>query len=409
MFGNPHLKTIVPASGLIGMHDLMWRNGSAETRGPIMHNGVYGTYAVDNDAEDVQNLCPDYVLGPGHGAGAYATGGENGQVHEYWTERHFLERVVQNYNGSVWLVQGLQDWNVDPHMAFPTHHLLQDRGIEIKGIYGQWAHSWPDQRTHHENLGSGRGGEAFPHNMRYDFQQALLEWFDHYLKETGPKPDLRTEVQDNMGQWRLEESYPPRDATRIEVPMSTMTQIVGEETILLPSARIDNDNRLAFTIPPLSETQDTRIAGNVQFHATVTPTGPGGQLFAHLMDSETGLRLGHAVMDLRYHAGGKEPSPVEPGAPLVAKMEFEALDVVLTAGHGLVLTLAATGEDYLPSTVSEPVMVHADESSVLSLPAIERGPEVFFTPPVWWEDEEDAEPASTPGAGPKEARVAVLG
>jgi predicted acyl esterase len=392
MFGNPHLRTIVPASGLIGMHDLMWRNGSAETRGPIMHNGVYGRFAVDNDEEDIQNLCPDYVLGPGHGGGAWATGGENEQVHEYWAERHFLARVLDNYNGSVLLVQGLQDWNVDPHMAFPTHHLLEDAGIEVKGIYGQWAHSWPDQRSHHEDLSSGRGQEAFPLNMRYDFQQALLEWCDYYLKEEGPKPDLRSEVQDNLGQWRLEESYPPRDATLVKVPMSSMTQTVGEDAIILPSAAMDNDQRLAYLVPALSETEDTQIAGNVLFHATVTPTGPGGQIFAHLADAETGLRLGHAIMDLRYHAGGKQSQDVTPGEPILAKMEFEALDVQLPAGHGMILTLAATGEGYLPSSVSQPVMVDAGDASNLIIPTVDRaGQDVFFTPPVWYEEDAAAE------------------
>ena len=39
---SEHLATIVPMSGLIGVHDLMWRNGSMEARGAIMHNGVYG-------------------------------------------------------------------------------------------------------------------------------------------------------------------------------------------------------------------------------------------------------------------------------------------------------------------------------------------------------------------------------
>ena len=44
MFGNEHdyLKTIVPISGLIGVKELMWRNGSSEASAPIMHNGVYG-------------------------------------------------------------------------------------------------------------------------------------------------------------------------------------------------------------------------------------------------------------------------------------------------------------------------------------------------------------------------------
>ena len=36
----------------------------------------------------------------------------------YWTERSFLDRVVQNYQGSVYIIQGMQDWNVDPRSFF---------------------------------------------------------------------------------------------------------------------------------------------------------------------------------------------------------------------------------------------------------------------------------------------------
>ena len=53
--GSSHLKTIVPMSGLIGVHELMWRNGSMEARGAIMHNGVYGSFGLDGDLEDVEN------------------------------------------------------------------------------------------------------------------------------------------------------------------------------------------------------------------------------------------------------------------------------------------------------------------------------------------------------------------
>ena len=74
MFGSEHdyLKTIVPISGLIGVKELMWKNGSAEARAPIMHNGVYGSYGLDGDEEDYQNLCPDFIIGPGTGVGAWA-------------------------------------------------------------------------------------------------------------------------------------------------------------------------------------------------------------------------------------------------------------------------------------------------------------------------------------------------
>ena len=41
MFGAEHdyLKTIVPISGLIGVKELMWKNGSSEARAPLCTTG----------------------------------------------------------------------------------------------------------------------------------------------------------------------------------------------------------------------------------------------------------------------------------------------------------------------------------------------------------------------------------
>ena len=36
----------------------------------------------------------------------------------------------------------------------------------------------------------GRGGEAFPSMIRFDWMQDLLEWFDWYLKGEGRQPGL---------------------------------------------------------------------------------------------------------------------------------------------------------------------------------------------------------------------------
>ena len=95
--GSPHLKTIVPMSGLIGMHDLMWRNGSMEARGAIMHNGVYGSFGLDGNLEDAQNACEGYMEGYYAGVGAYLTGDNLAWLgSDYWAERHFLTRAIQN-------------------------------------------------------------------------------------------------------------------------------------------------------------------------------------------------------------------------------------------------------------------------------------------------------------------------
>ena len=72
-FGNPYLATIVPMSGLIGVHELMWRNGSIKQEGRP-YNGVYGSFGIDGDTEDSHTLCEGYLEGYYNGPAAYLTG-----------------------------------------------------------------------------------------------------------------------------------------------------------------------------------------------------------------------------------------------------------------------------------------------------------------------------------------------
>lgn len=382
MFGAEHdyLKTIVPISGLIGVKELMWKNGSSEARAPIMHNGVYGSYGIDGDEEDYQNLCPDYIIGPGTGVSAYMFGSE--VAGDYWAERYFLDRVLENYKGSVYLIQGMHDWNVDPHMAVPTINRLIDAGIEARGLFGQWDHDYPDrpvQLDDRSDLG-GRGGEAFPEMIRFDWMQDMLEWFDYYLKGIGDQPGQWIEIQSNQGSWRIEERYPPADANELVFELGTdMINIAGTTTVLP-----DASSGPIWETEPLAE--NIHIAGMPRVHVEVTTASLGGQLYALLEDCDNQsncIHLGHAIMDLRYHAGGDD---IQTWTPVVesinAKMEFFAMDAEVSAGHVLRLSLRSTGEDYLPASTSSVVFVEEGASSTLQLDTFEPADRRYFTPPV---------------------------
>ncbi len=384
MFGSEHdyLKTIVPISGLIGVKELMWRNGSAEARAPIMHNGVYGSYGFDGDEEDYQNICPDYLIGPGTGMSAYILGSE--QFGDYWAERYFLDRVLENYKGSVYLIQGMHDWNVDPHMAVPTMNMLIDAGIEAKGLFGQWDHDYPDrpiQLKDRSDMG-GRGGEAFPEMMRYDWMQDLFEWFEYYLQDRGEQPGQYIEIQDNQGEWRLENRYPPSDTTEWIGSLGGELSNIGGSMTILPDA----SNGPVWETEPLTET--IRIAGVPRLHVDVTTATVGGQLYALLEDcfQNECIHVGHAIMDLRYHAGGDD---IQTWVPILetinAKMEFMPLDAVIADGHTIRVSLLSTGEDYLPASTSSIVTIQEGDTSTLQLDVIDISADTsmrrYFTPP----------------------------
>ena len=363
MFGNEHLTTIVPISGLIGVMELMWRNGSSEARAPIMHNGVYGSYGIDGDLEDSGNMCPDYIAGPATGGAAWAWGGE--AAGNYWGERYFLDRVLENYNGSVYLIQGMHDWNVDPHMAVPTINRLYDNGIEAKGLFGQWDHDYPDRpQIMFDRSGVGRGIEAFPEMVRMDWMQDLLEWFTYYLREEGPQPWLGVEIQSNQGQWRFEDSYPMTETTELILELGTADLAsTGGGNIIRPDA----SSGPVYETPPLEE--DLYFGGLPRLHVNVNTANVGGQIYALLEDCDGAncIHIGHAIMDLRYHAGGDDEQTWTPVfEEITALMEFFPMDVEVPAGHTIKLTLRSTGEDYLPSSASTIVTV-VDAGSTLQL------------------------------------------
>jgi len=374
MFGNEHLTTIVPISGLIGVMELMWRNGSSEARAPIMHNGVYGSYGIDGDLEDSGNMCPDYIAGPATGGAAWAWGGEAAGT--YWAERYFLDRVLENYNGSVYLIQGMHDWNVDPHMAVPTINLLYDNNIDAKGLFGQWDHDYPDRpQIMFDRSGVGRGIEAFPEMVRMDWMQDLLEWFTYYLKEDGPKPWLGVEIQSNQGPWRFEDRYPMSNTTELllELGSSELAAVGGGNTIFP-----DASSGPVYETPPLDE--PLYFGGLPRLHVNVNTASVGGQIYALLEDCDGAdcIHIGHAIMDLRYHAGGADEQTWTPVfEEITALMEFFPMDVEVAAGHTIKLTLRSTGEDYLPSAASTAVTV-VNTGSTLQLDTFDPATREYY-------------------------------
>ena len=370
--GSEHLVTIVPMSGLIGVHELMWRNGSMEARGAIMHNGVYGSFGLDGDGEDIENACEGYMEGYYAGAAAYMTGDNLAWMgSDYWEERYFLDRAMEVYNGSIYIIHGMQDWNVDPHMAFPTHQIAIDAGFEVKGLYGQWGHEYPDRISGHE------GGIAYPWSLRWDWADDLLEWFDFYLRDLGPQPRLIAEIQDDMGGWRVEETYPPADQEWLAITLDECSLESGGESITLTSTTVLDCGTME---------SDLRIVGMPTLHITARVSllqqlPASGHLFVELQRGSDGAHLGHAVMDLRFADGGKSGQVLVPGQTVLAKMEFFAMDVVVSAGDSIRLVITQTGMDYVPSAVStQPVTVFLDESSTLSLSTVSRTCEDLFVP-----------------------------
>ena len=383
--GSEYLKTIVPISGTTALHPLLYKNGSAEARSQIMHMNYFSS-TVDYDEHDFDNVCPDIVEGFFAGPVTYGAGEFDPYMENYYDERSHIDRAYSNWNGSIYWVQGMQDWNVDPHQVFggpPGTNWYQsfiDAGFEIRGMLGQWGHHYPDQVNSHDGVDSGYGYEAFENMTRWDWAQDLFEWFEYYLQERGPKPKLMTQIQRNDGEWRIEQTWPPEDADLFTLELGSCNYdgvFVGGGAPV-----VGGGQTITVECPPLDELRDLHISGLPTLHLSAVPTFDGGQVFVEMQDAVTGLRLGHATMDVRYHAGGSEPQTVIPGSEVIMMMEFQAIDALLPAGHGLRFVLSDQGEDYLAPACGNLCTLHVLPSlSTFQTPIISRdGSQTIIAP-----------------------------
>ena len=389
--GSEYLKTIVPISGTTALHPLLYKNGSAEARSQVMHMNYFSS-TVDYDSDDFDNVCPDIAEGLFAGPVTYIGGEMDPYMENYYDERSHIDKAFGNWNGSIYWVHGMQDWNVDPHQVFggpPDTNWYSDyveSGYEVRGILGQWGHDYPDQWQKHDDSESGYGLEALSNMTRWDWAQDLFEWFEYYLQERGPQPEYFAQIQRSDGEWRIEDSWPPSDSEDYLVDLGDCGN-EGAFTGGLPvigggAPVVGGGQTITVECPEINPDFSMHISGLVTLHLSAVPSFDGGQIFVEMQNMETGVRIGHATMDVRYHEGGYEPQTVIPGQEITMMMEFQAIDAIVGPGQGIRLILSDTGEDYLAPACGSACTVHVLTSlSEASFPLIQRGQDTTLVVP----------------------------
>jgi predicted acyl esterase len=397
--GNPHLRTIVPVSGVHNLFDLIYYRGRNDWRWWFFVPGYYHHYGFllanpafgrDPDRWAGSLLCDTAADGLLAQAESYRTNAYDSLG--YWAERNMDPDILDRYRGSVFLVQGLQDWNVDPGHQYPFINRLERRGVAVKHMIGQWAHAFPDGDV---------GG-------RTDFADILLSWWNRRLAgdrsvRTGP----RVEVQDSDLRWRTERSWPPRRATERTLYLAaddTLSEDPSERTTtqtLGPGSRnryfFLNDNQQVYNDLPIDRfcaacatfaysvrKTDLRLTGIPELDLTLVPSGPAGHVaaFVFRVDRDDGWHLiGWGASDLRFPQGGYEAQPVEPGEPITMNLPLQPLDAVIHEGETLQIILDQGHADHMPAAPSYPVELrYGAEFGSFTFDGVAAKPRAFFDP-----------------------------
>lgn len=417
----PELKTIVPVSSETDFYTWFVRHGSPGwASAPAGASAFWGILSLApftlertggrTPEQAAGSLdCPEAREGQAAGGQIAATGAID--TLGYAAARDLRPKIEQNYQGSIFLIHGFQDWLAMPHLVQPWVQSLEDRGIVVKQLWGQWRHRMPD---------SPAGGDFFNPTARYDFAEILLHWLDYWLKgkkdtDLGP----RVQVADTSRQWRNEDAWPPRDATPTSLRLSNDGSLTGASATSGSKILSPDPRRTAIRInqtggDPKSDCPqchyftgaalptDLRISGIPEARLTVTPLGAAGTVTAwlYLQQGTTHTRVAWATMDLRFNGTRTSPATLTPGTATTITLTFEPVEILAPKGSSLVLELsqAGYGEDfgvflssqalapfsyYRSALPPNPVQVElGGDKSRLLLPTVSRDGSSFFTPPA---------------------------
>lgn len=196
----------------------------------------------------------------------------------------------------------------------------------VKVEIGPWNHDWPDV------------GEPGPN---YEWRSRALEWWDYWLKDRGPRPDLTPLIYQRGADWRQEpwpiegttwQTFYPTRAGLGDVPGKGELELVyqpgqgaraglwwGDQTDDM--ALDDGPGALVFDSPPLAES--TPLIGFPRVHLRARCSAPLAHWSARLEDVSpdgrvellTGVVLNGSQRRSRLHpeplGGGDEDFPLE--------------------------------------------------------------------------------------------------
>jgi X-Pro dipeptidyl-peptidase len=312
---------------------------------------------------------------------------ETGDYSRYWRERDYLPSVG-NVRASVFVVHGLNDWNVKTKQFGQWWDALAARGVPRK--------IWLHQADHQD-----------PFNVRRaEWLLTLHRWFDHWLYgiDTGIMREPMADVETAPNQWVTARSWPvpgtrstsmflgpaaddrpgtlaPRPAgpgttqSFVDAPARTAEQLAGGEL----SA---DANRLVYLTGPLA--QPTRLSGTPRVTVRASLDGGSPYLTALLVDYGTGDRfvrlrrlsemdcvapgtpedpgcfarreyvtepapyriVTRGWLDVRNRSTPWVSQPIRPGSTYTLSWELQPNDHVFAAGHRIGLVIISTDREY---------------------------------------------------------------
>jgi X-Pro dipeptidyl-peptidase len=388
--GVEGLETIVPISAISSWYDYYRANGLV--RAPHSNTQGVGTNAFQGEDTD--------VLAAFTGGPRMTEDGEcadvldflnreqdrvTGDFSRFWWERDYLSRV-RGVESSVFVVHGLNDWNVMTKAFAEWWYRLDDRNVPRK----LWLHN------------GGHGGESTSDTTDYAlYKRTENRWFDHELfgVRNGIFSEPRASIERENGLYVHEADWPFPGTRDAELDLSARSSTapgdlstrsrgrssdqgfvdrgreLDTDDVLIQSPDTANPNRLIYRSPELG--RDVRISGTPEVSLRMSiDNRRAANLTAVLVDygsagsSQAPVMVTRGWMDPQNRHSLWRSERVRQGQEYRFRWDLQPDDYVFKAGHRIGLVVVSTDFDYTFRPLPGTRLTLDPDDSELTLPVV---------------------------------------
>lgn len=386
--GVEGLKTILPEAGISNWYEYYRHNGltlpAMDWQGDDLDILAKYCFSRALDSNDFASIKPLFkknqkILQEGEDR-------QSGNYNRFWDERNYLQHA-DRIQASVFILQGLNDWNVKPDQGIRLYEKLQELGKDRMMLLHQGQHIY----TYHLEKSPTLG--------------LIDRWLDYYLKDidTGIQNEPKIYIENNLDQevWMQEEVWPPKSYKSYHVQdygkqmiVDDLSQTIYDRKQKNTKAWLDelvltqNAHSLSFDLETMKE--NTRFAGRAKVSFKARIQQPTAILSAMLVEKGKQVRLtsnldgdeNHSFvfkmeekpsdyfvitrgwMNAQNRLNNYSKKAIDPDTWYTYSFDFVSNDYTIPKGHTLSLILYGMDVDQtqLPFVVTE---IEVDTASIV--------------------------------------------
>jgi X-Pro dipeptidyl-peptidase len=377
--GVKGLETIVPISAISSWYDYYRANGLVVAPGTYQgeDTDVLARFVI-SDAQKAE--CESSMVGldmaQDRGTGDWTT---------FWKRRDYV-RAADKVHASVFIVHGLNDWNVKTQNVEQFWNVLAKNDIPRKIWWHQGGHGGPAGDTSYE----------LPDGTITNYTDTVNRWMDHWLYDVdnGAEDEPMAVVEREDSLYRTYNSWPDskvEDRTyelssigsgtgalgMTDAPAAARQSFVDDGRNQRAEALVQqpdeaNPNRLAYVTDDLSE--DTRFSGIVSVDLSMSvDSRRDANVTALLVDygpTGTASIVTRGWMDPQNRNSLSKSESLKRGQLYGLKFGMQPDDYVFAEGHRIGLVVISTDFDYTLRPEPGTKLTLDPRASTITLPVV---------------------------------------